>query len=963
MRQLWKFVICITILTLCLVNGEETSAEYLNTTTTTPAPITTNTTTVDTSETLENATTPELLPTLAAKLVRQRRQHPYTIIRHVVRQAKHSPKSRRRYKYPKYKYGPPNYNTGAPISFYKPVKQYLPELADSPKYSPIDETLDLTNFNTADNYDFHPVSSSSASTSNGHHYEDETMDLDFYSHTNSGAKSYKKTPKLSQIEYSNKELPTYSYTSTKTTVSSKPLRSYGKSAKKHAPTYGSSGVDYSADDAYNFSPPENMYDMHPMGSYDAPSSSHANKFYDFTSVDTNSHSNLHIPAAKYGVPDVSIPLHYMPPPAKPTEYHPQQPSSADSYIVYEKKIPNAGYSSSKDSVQHDFAEPPAKTKVEITYSPPYEIPLPPAKHKPAPANNYQPPPPPADKYHPAPVEKYHPIPGNFAEPPPPPPPPSYKTPKTSAHPPPTYNVPAPPPYKHPTPPPTTNYHAPEAHVPPAPPIYYQETEHESSDPNSYGHTDLQESYESYETPETHAPTNFEEPELNAPVSFEQPESHAPHSFDQPDSHAPPSFQVPHPPIKEPADSFELPEPHAPPVYSAPSAPAEETHEPNYSITSSHSEYPQPDYITPSKDLPINSNYMPPAYNYPKSSYEVPIYDPIPFEASSAEEHETFPPHNFVNQHIDSGHTPAASSPIPTSNAPATHVPSNNEEENTAAAPPTRTTKLQRPFKKRKRLRNSTSTVSTKHILDTPELEEAYEANQQRKKKHQLALSNDADVNESNNVEAKPSNQPNYFLPTVSPDIVNDQNYISPAWNPVRIRAISTPTALPAALGGKAQTPPPASTVGIVRSKGRTQPSLRTSTTNRQQSSASFTPSHGLTRTRQTTPVHNEGGEQKVAVISVDKSHSYSYYDGTSAPPSTKNANVQRLRSSQKRQQQQQQLAHTPAVTIRQKAPTRDHTTSQRTTKSVFETTYFKSPRNDRYLEQTVQNLPKNHKLF
>ncbi|XP_018794192.1 PREDICTED: extensin-2-like [Bactrocera latifrons] len=921
MRRLWQFVIYATILSLCEVCNGTTAKPYTEDETTTIIPVTT-TTNANTFETTTLTTATNLsepLPILAAKLVRQRRQHPYTVIRHVVRSSKRGTKSRRRQKWPKYKYGPPNYSIDHPITYYKPTKQYLPEIAEPPKYSSIDE-LDLTNhFNFAD-YDGH--------AQKGNHYEDQTMDLDFYSNTDH---SFPEEPKVTHIEYSTydakKEVPTYSYTSTKTEIRKPYLKvqSY-KGPKHHGGGYemsSSSSGDSGYEDTHSFIPPDNVYDMHPLSSYDTPSPQHDGNYYDYTPVDTSSHSNTHIPAAKYGVPDTNIPVLFTPP-AKQPDYHAPKPTAADSYSIYDKKIPNAGYNSVKTSGHTSFAEPPPKTNVEITYSPSYEITLPPSNHKPTA------------------VEDYRPVPGHFAEPPAEPTP-SYHPPKTSGYrPTTTYRIPetpAPPAYSPtPPPPPPPSYHPPETHDPP-----------ESHAPPSY------------DIPESHEIASYEETDLHEPPSYQSPDIHAPTSYEVPElPQDPPSYQPPEPPIHPPSSGFEVPAPHPPPAYSAPEPPQPpstyDPPDPNLPSPSVPSQYPQPDYISPSNNLPINSKYMPPAYDYPRSSYEVPIYDPIPFEASNNDEHETYPPHTFENQHIDN-HAQSASSPIPTADAPATRHPAN--KLNTPS--PTTITKAFKVKTKRKRLRNSTPAVTTKHILDAPELEEAFEAGQRHK--NQLALSPDTVVNESNYVEAQRHDEPNYFLPTITPDVGNDNSYVSTAWNPIRIRAASTPTALPAVTATKAQTASvsvPAPTAA--RPKERRQNSGRQRQQQQQQSVApSYTSTNGVsTRTRQTTkPLHS--ASENIAQVTVDKSRSYSYYGGTSTIPKVNDPSTYRTRPNTYRQP-----TRAPTVT-RQNVPTsnrdrdRDEPVPHRTTKSVFETTYFKSPRNEhleRHLGAFAQSLPK-----
>lgn len=320
-----------------------------------------------------------------------------------------------------------------------------------------------------------------------------------------------------------------------------------------------------------------------------------------------------------------------------------------------------------------------------------------------------------------------------------------------------------------------------------------------------------------------------------------------------------------------------------------------------------------EYIPTAEDLPLNVNNKQPPYDYPKSSYEVPIYDPIPFESSNNQEQEVYPPQSYDNTNRQQQQQQANNKPEFTNRINDNHNPPQkpqgtvvrpndvelieqpqqhqNPIENHAQSPIT----LLRGIRKRKRTKGSSTTVSTtKHILDVPELEEAFE----KEKRNRNAQ--EPDTHASHKVENFNNDGP---------------------WNPMKIR-----------------TSPIMSTTPKTTS---TAINTRTIKNNRYQ--------HRQHRTSTTTTT--TVAPTRVAIISIEKSRSKTYYDGTVTTPRAYNANYFRNRY---------RLENPTTVKPQMQPPSNEMKFSKRTTKNVFDTTIFKSPIND---GDVYRNLPKNHKPF
>ncbi|XP_065359769.1 uncharacterized protein LOC135953720 [Calliphora vicina] len=316
-----------------------------------------------------------------------------------------------------------------------------------------------------------------------------------------------------------------------------------------------------------------------------------------------------------------------------------------------------------------------------------------------------------------------------------------------------------------------------------------------------------------------------------------------------------------------------------------------------------------EYIPTSQELPINVNHKQPPYDYPKSSYEVPIYDPIPFDASSNQEREIYPP-----QTLD--HTNRQQSATASEQRPESQEATPNEVHSSATRPQTVLQKPHSPInhlvRTRKRKRNnkgsSTTTSTTKHILDVPELEEAFEKENSNKYRN----SREPDAHESHRVE------------NINNQNKINQNYNSGPWNPMKIRTSSIMVTTPSSSSTSA--------VNALSTKNRRyhykqQRSTTTSTTTTTEAPA------------------------KVEIISIEKSKSKSYYDGIVTTPKIYNGNFFRNRF---------RLHESTSTEQPQMKSTNENKLTKRTTKNIFDTTVFKSPLNDR---DVYRNLPKNHKLF
>lgn len=275
--------------------------------------------------------------------------------------------------------------------------------------------------------------------------------------------------------------------------------------------------------------------------------------------------------------------------------------------------------------------------------------------------------------------------------------------------------------------------------------------------------------------------------------------------------------------------------------------------------------PSDEHFPPPQELPLNPNHKQPPYDFPKSSYEVPIYDPVPFDASYNEHREYYPPH-FEN--------PSANS---NSNQQTQIQYKNNQNNDNSLI----SSELNIP-----------ATDASKHILDVPELKNAFESGQ----KYHIYANDDATVDESNNVEKSTSFE---NLPKLT-------------WNPMRLNTRTNQK--------KKQVSFLRNTSNRFRHKHQTNPTIPPTTTS-------------------TSSNHLE-------IVSIQKSQSHSYYDGTVSPP----INTIYFSSNVGNKNKNFEISTTPL-----------------TKSNVYQTNLFFSPqksKTDNFSKKYLQvELPKNHKLF
>ncbi|XP_034109725.1 uncharacterized protein LOC117571614 [Drosophila albomicans] len=448
-------------------------------------------------------------------------------------------------------------------------------------------------------------------------------------------------------------------------------------------------------------------------------------------------------------------------------------------------------------------------------------------------------------------------------------------------------------------PPSTRYGVPSApaHVPsysqpgpPPPPDSY--SIYEQKIPNTGYHQNFAEpprpspNYEiAYSPPAYEISTSYQpkQPSYQPPPASSAHDGH----FAEPPPAAPSPYTPPQQHHHQQQQPAEPPSSYGPPDAQVP------TSYTNVELHPTAQQYPSENYALPSEELPLNPHHKFPSFDFPKSSYEVPIYDPIPFEASNKEEQESYPP---ILQ--DPG-----SNALPPSDA---HASGTTQKS-----------------RKRKR-RPSSAVISKKHTLDVPELQEAYDADS-----HVQVRGTDLDTAAygSRYVEQK---QRHYAAAT--------STTTTPApWSPMRMRSTSSGSFIPTIITSTPPTP--------------TQSS----------SSSSRSRSRGTSRYHQRTASTVEGNsETPSTAVTIQKSRSKSYYDGTIAPPTYRQfgRGTRPTRPVQSRG---------VGATLALQPGTERNPTLKRTTKGVFDTTLFKSPQTDREMERKLsalrQNLPKNHKLY
>uniref|UniRef100_A0A1B0AQT8 Uncharacterized protein n=1 Tax=Glossina palpalis gambiensis TaxID=67801 RepID=A0A1B0AQT8_9MUSC len=364
------------------------------------------------------------------------------------------------------------------------------------------------------------------------------------------------------------------------------------------------------------------------------------------------------------------------------------------------------------------------------------------------------------------------------------------------------------------------------------------------------------------------------------ASHQAPSQNHDHLSAESYDHQPPSQNYEHPhPHQESSHS------HQPSHYEPP--PQQSTH------------VAADDYIPPSNELPISRDRKHPPYDYPKSSYEVPIYDAVPFDAVNEQEHEIYPPH------APSNNNKIVTEPNNTSEEPPQtyNGGSNINNDSHSASSMTSLSASSRPRRIRKKKRGNfkssttTLTATTRHILDVPELENAFE-------------------NEKRIILAPTDN---YAHPSV-----RVENLHLGVWNPMKLRTSSM----------KATSAPSTTTTVSV-----SIPNTRV---------------RNIFYRGRTTESPLSSSKSKVEIISIDKSHSKAYYDGILSTPKFTNTNVYRKLMNRHR-------SGSNASTMMQGSLIDAEKLFKRTTKSMLDTTPFKSPySNDMDIKRT---LPKNHKLF
>lgn len=412
----------------------------------------------------------------------------------------------------------------------------------------------------------------------------------------------------------------------------------------------------------------------------------------------------------------------------------------------------------------------------------------------------------------------------------------------------------------------------------------------------------------------------------------------------------PSYEINLPPRK--AHYHPAPPPPPPPEHSVLSYHPEHGHQ-----EGSDSHQPARYEPAPPQDLPIDQNHQQPPYDYPKSSYEVPIYDPIPFDSSSHQEQEVYPPQPYDNnswqedtntEYAAEPNNVSEQKPSDTDSQEMPHgdvhsAGTRSHGQSTFVTPPP----IQRPQGGRKRKRtkgsqyHSTTLATTKHILDVPELEEAFEKEKQKENKY---LTTDPDINESHKV-VKVNNGP---------------------WNPMRIR---TPT-----ISGTT----PSTTLAINQysnhhgNRNSYQNRYRSTTTTSTTTMAPPRHQHHRTRpsaaTTQSPPLLHQQTSHlpKIEIVSIEKSRSKTFYDGILSTPKIYNTNFlrNRYRTVQQHQSTSTIAPHLSGGSQSSSSSSSSTATmdrfSKRTTKNFFDTTIFKSPLNE---PDVYRNLPKNHKLF
>ncbi|XP_055911840.1 uncharacterized protein LOC129945904 [Eupeodes corollae] len=437
----------------------------------------------------------------------------------------------------------------------------------------------------------------------------------------------------------------------------------------------------------------------------------------------------------------------------------------------------------------------------------------------------------------------------------------------------------------------------------------------------------------------------------------------------PKKHAPPpknTYPKPHetygPP---PSDSYGPPSNAygPPPEYNKKSPSIDSYHHSN----SGQFAEPPESYLPPPhlpEDLPLNKNHMPPGYDYPKSSYEVPLYDPIPFESTTEEHEDYFPPNNYHDEgrheHVSESSTHTQRIPktpaVSTASTSQEHeqvqqantkvhryttskhrykkparyqttpkAPISTEQTGVPAEAPSSefieevistTTSTLRPRRKRKRTK--APLIAEKHNLDVPELKEAFETGRDKEQSDELT---------AHASTIKENIEPHRHQGTSKIQKITDFSP-SHSWNPMRIRTRPSSTAITTSQRGQ-----------------------RTASTN------------------------DLKDLRNIEVISIQKSHSHSYYAGTEAPstrtrttpapapaPAPTPMPTKRTRKMTSRADAIKMA--TVSTTKKTTTPIKAENAFKPTRGLIIDTTYFKVKDNsDEDFYDGTGKLPKNHKLF
>lgn len=624
-------------------------------------------------------------------------------------------------------------------------------------------------------------------------------------------------------------------------------------------------------------------------------------------------ADFHIPASSYEAQSMDLNLY----------------SHEDNDIYGAHKFPSLEYTFTED--HHDSPAPPSSSYEHTPHQkygvPPLQQSIGPSSYEPESyvSHHYVPPPahaapaPPSTHYGPPPSTKYGAPPSTKYGAPPPtkygaPPSTKYGAPP-STH----YGAPpSAPPSSHygvPAAPPSTQYGVPSApaHVP------------------SYSHVEPPPPPDSYSIYEQKIPNagyheqSFAEPPKSAPP---------PHNSNYEIAYSPPAYEIStsyqahdtqyeqnyQPPSSGHDGHFAEPPQHAPPPQHTPSYTPE--HPQQHPPQQPPPQHPPPQHPPPQHP---SSNYVQPEQHQPVQSYPQDDYA-LPSEELPINPNPKFPSFDFPK----SSYEVPIYDPIPFESSnkkeQESYPPilpdhtSNDLPSDAQTAGSSHTTARSRKRKRRP------SVVSKKHTLDVPELQQAYDADSHV----QVARGTELDTvaHGSHYVQHKRT-----YSNFVTPSTTTSTTTTPAPWSPMRHRSTANSAFVPT----------------IVTS----------------------TSSPHLNRNRGTSRYRSRTASTEPTAVTIEKSRSQSYYDGTIAPPTYQQQQHQYFggggRGSSSRPTRPPRGGATGASLALQPGATERNPTHKRTTKGVFDTTLFKSPQSDREMERKLnilrQNLPKNHKLY